>query len=173
MRQKHYFFSLINLLKISSVVLFNHLRTNGPSSRILVTRSVREKVLFVEKYMSEQSEVRVGISDEEKHASKSAVAKKLQQLNTQKKSGKASLTRAKNVLEDMVKNKSESSVSKTKIRIALRKVNSEFEIVEDIIKNMKAVVSVRRTGIEYMQYTSTCSTQVHAVQLSQITVNTL
>ncbi len=70
------------------------------------------------------------------------VDRKLQHLKTQKKAEKTRFAKAKNALSELVKNQAEARVSKTKIRFAIKRMTSEFDIIENIFKQMKAIVTV-------------------------------
>ncbi len=61
------------------------------------------------------------------------VNRKLQHLKTQKKAEKTRLTKAKKALSELVKNQTEARVCKTKIRFAIKRVTSEFDVIENII----------------------------------------
>ena len=52
------------------------------------------------------------------------------------------LTKARNVLGELINNKAEQAVSKTRIRFAIKTVSSEYDIIEKIINNIKVIVTV-------------------------------
>ena len=67
---------------------------------------------------------------------------KLRHLNTYKKASQARFTKAKNALNELVNNQVEAWMSNTIIRFAIMKVTLEFDIIENMIKQLKAIVAV-------------------------------
>ena len=77
----------------------------------------------------------------------STASKKLRMLRSRKKSAKTRLTKARKQLADLVGNKSlelgsKGLATKTEIRKAILKVESEYEIITKLIYNLKGVVAL-------------------------------
>ena len=88
-----------------------------------------------EEHMDEQKTESTAVTER-------TASRKLQFLKKQKIARKMKLTEARNSLDELVSTERVSIVSKTKTRFAIKKLNSELDIFENIVKNMKAVITV-------------------------------
>ena len=81
---------------------------------------------------------------------KATVSQRIQHLRNQKKSSKSRLTKARNCLHNLIIN--ETFQSKNTVRRQMKKVESEFDIVEKIIMALKENYAIDLAAVEHVQF---------------------
>lgn len=91
--------------------------------------------------LAKQIDSKDGIGSENLDDNVSTVSKRICLLRNRKKTGKGRLTRTRKQLFDLLKVKSNGNIAtKTEIKRAVQKVKDEYELIENIIRNMKKIM---------------------------------